>query len=143
MNIIYKPHTRHKEIDLRVKELLNKNVRLIYSYKNTASLMSMSDIVLLCGNSSVALHAVIDAKPVIFAEYTTMHPTYYSKYLKECTSMSEDEALSNIENILYKNIKCIKNNSKKKLVSAFINPNNSKDIIEDYYNLTCDLIHTQ
>jgi hypothetical protein len=143
VNIIYKPHTRHKEIDLRVKELLNKNVRLIYSYKNTASLMSMSDIVLLCGNSSVALHAVIDAKPVIFAEYTTMHPTYYSKYLKECTSMSEDEALSNIENILYKNIKCIKTNSKKKLVSAFINPNNSKDIIEDYYNLTCDLIHTQ
>ena len=59
INIIYKPHTRHGEVSNKIKKLLNKKVEIIYSYKCTTALIDVSDVVLLCGITSVGIHSIV------------------------------------------------------------------------------------
>ncbi len=137
INIIYKPHTRKEEIDYKIKDMVNNDVDIVYSYKCTASLIDISDLVLVCGISSAAIHSVISLKPTVFAEYVSRRKTYYSEYFRECTTMSKQETLRNIENALNNGTTC---DYAYDFMREFIDPNDSDNIIQDYYDLICNII---
>jgi hypothetical protein len=140
INIIYKPHTRHGEVSNKIKKLLNKKVEIIYSYKCTTALIDVSDVVLLCGVTSVGIHSIVDLKPIIFAEYTSKYQSYYSKYMNTHTFMSKDKVLNNIEIILNNKTDYAKNTTAIESIKEIINPNNSNNIIQEYYDLVSSII---
>ena len=140
INIIYKPHTRHGEVSNKIKKLLNKKVEIIYSYKCTTALIDVSDVVLLCGITSVGIHSIVDLKPIIFAEYTSKYQSYYSKYMNTHTFMSKDKVLNNIEIILNNKTDYAKNTTAIESIKEIINPNNSNNIIQEYYDLVSSII---
>jgi hypothetical protein len=140
VNIIYKPHTRRGIVDHKMKGLLNKNNKVIFSYKNTGTLMDMSDIALVCGNSSVAFHSIVSSQPIIFAEYVNKNPTYYSVYMKGCVAVSKYEVLAGIEGILNNNMGYNKDSIAKEIVKEFINPKDSNDVIQDHFNLVSSIV---
>ena len=140
VNIIYKPHTRRDKIDTKIKNTLNKEVEMIYSYKGTVALMDVADLVLLCGVSSVAMHPVVDSTPIIFAEYICKHVTYYSKYMGEYTSMYEYDVRTKIEDIFNNKMDFSKNKGSDRIIRELVNPNDSDDIIQDYFDLACDIV---
>jgi hypothetical protein len=138
VNIVYKPHTRDEKIDVGIKKMLNKETKIIYSYNCTVALIDASDLVLLCGVSSIGMHSIVNSSPIIFAEYTCRYTTYYSRYMKEYTSMSEHDVLTKIEDVFNKKMD-FNNNISERIIMEMINPNDSDDIIQDHFELVCDI----
>jgi len=139
LNIVYKPHTRKEAIDMRIKGMLSRDVKVTYTYKCTPGLIEVSDLVLLCGISSIGMHSIVASKPIIFTEYVCKYTTYYSRYLEKYTSISDSDTLTKIENIFNGSMCFNKNAYSDRIIKEMTNPNNSDDVIQDFYSLSCKI----
>ena len=139
VNILWKPHTRYNKIDSKISSSLKPN-NIIFSYYNTPGLMDIADVTVLCGISSIGLHSVLSLSPLVVAEHTSRYKTYYSKYMAACISTSENDVLTNIENILYGDMNCYKKSNVSKLIKNVVNSGNSVNVIDSHYDLISEMI---
>ena len=144
-DILLKPHTRNNVIDHNIIASLDNPDRVRFVYNSTAWLIDNSDVTVICGCTSVGLHAVINRKPLIVAEYTKTpkETSYYSKFNSACIANNSNEVLLHIDNVLNKDISCYDERNVEKFLGFMANPNNSNSVIDDHYNLIIKIINNE
>ena len=60
--------------------------------------------------------------------------------LAACISTSENDVLTNIENILYGDMNCYKKSNVSKLIKNVVNSGNSVNVIDSHYDLISEMI---
>ena len=145
VDILLKPHTRNNAISHDLISMIEAVVNIRFVYSSTAWLIDNSDVTIICGVTSVAIHSILVNKPVICAEYTKIpkEESYYSKFKSTCIADNLDDVVHHLDNILHTDISCYSEPHVSNFLQFMVNPNNSNSVINDHYDLMLKIIKNE
>jgi hypothetical protein len=132
-NIFLKPHTRKITLGYDLVSQIDNDISIKFVDDISANLIDISDVMVLCGPSSIGIHSIQSKKPLIVVEYVSLMKTYYSKYNVACIAETQSEVIKHIQNICNNNHSCYNDKLVAKFLKFVINQDPQVNIIDEHY----------